>query len=174
VHYIVHDYSSRQVAGVGLMEERNIRQRSFHRAAIDFRLAAGNIFCSPRSRLRKANGMIKILSLARLCIYPKEPTGRSMFVSTSDLEAFTGLKRPGAQARFLDKLGICYVRRQDGSIALRQAELDAHTLSRPSLAPRSAQNREPRVLVAGVDYPLSPGQRRWQARLERLGRKDRK
>jgi hypothetical protein len=32
-----------------------------------------------------------------------------MFVSAGDIEAFTGLKRPSAQARFLDRLGIKYV-----------------------------------------------------------------
>lgn len=92
-----------------------------------------------------------------------------MFVSDADLKAFT-LKRPAAQARFLDKLGICYVRRPGGSIALRLAELDAHTHSRPALVSQPVQKREPRLRMAGIDYPMSPGERRWQARRERLER----
>ena len=93
-----------------------------------------------------------------------------MFVSDADLKAFTGLKRPAAQARFLDKLGIRYVCRPDGSIALRQAELDAHTLSRPALSPPPVQKREPRLRFPGIDYPLTPGEQRWQARRQRLER----
>jgi hypothetical protein len=52
-----------------------------------------------------------------------------MFVRPEDLVAFTGLKRSSAQARFLARLGIRFVVRLDGSIALRQAELDAHTFA---------------------------------------------
>jgi hypothetical protein len=54
-----------------------------------------------------------------------------MFVRAADLEMFTGLKRPRAQARFLEERGIKFVRRNDGSIALRLLELDRHTLSKP-------------------------------------------
>lgn len=55
-----------------------------------------------------------------------------MFVPPEILEEFTGLKRPSAQKRFLDTLGIRSVARLDGSLAVRQGELDAHTLSKPS------------------------------------------
>lgn len=55
-----------------------------------------------------------------------------MFVPAETLEDFTGLKRPSAQKRFLDGLGIKSTERADGSLAVRQEELDAHTLSRPS------------------------------------------
>ena len=55
-----------------------------------------------------------------------------MFVPAETLEEFTGLKRPSAQKRFLDDLGIKSTERADGSLAVRQEELDAHTLSKPS------------------------------------------
>jgi hypothetical protein len=74
--------------------------------------------------------------------------GEPMFVSTADLEAFGGLKRAAAQARFLNKLGIRHVRRQDGSIASRQAELDAYTLSNIAMGSRATQTLEPRLLLA--------------------------
>lgn len=54
-----------------------------------------------------------------------------MFVPTDVIEHFTGLKRPSAQKRFLDQLGIKCTERADGSLAVRQEELDAHTLSKP-------------------------------------------
>lgn len=52
-----------------------------------------------------------------------------MFVSHEALEEFTGLKRPTAQKRFLDAVGIKNIERLDGSLAVRREELDAHTLS---------------------------------------------
>lgn len=54
-----------------------------------------------------------------------------MFVSTDQIESFTGKKRHSAQARFLAARSIRFTERDDGSIALRQEELDRHTLSRP-------------------------------------------
>ena len=53
-----------------------------------------------------------------------------MFVGAEQLEAFTGKKRPSAQARFLDRCDMKYIERPDGTIALRQEELDRHTLTR--------------------------------------------
>lgn len=53
-----------------------------------------------------------------------------MFVPSEALEEFTSLKRPSAQKRFLDALGIKNIERVDGSLAVRQEELDAHTLSK--------------------------------------------
>lgn len=61
-----------------------------------------------------------------------------MFVSAEDLIAFTGLKRSSAQARFLAKHHIKFMLRLDGSIALRQEELDRHTLSEPTGASKVA------------------------------------
>jgi hypothetical protein len=55
-----------------------------------------------------------------------------MFLSAKDLEQLTGLKRPGAQARWLSTRGYKFERRVDGTIALRLDELDAHTLSKSS------------------------------------------
>lgn len=52
-----------------------------------------------------------------------------MFISTEELEAFTGKRRPSAQARFLDRCDMRYIERADGTIALRQEELDRHTLT---------------------------------------------
>ncbi len=52
-----------------------------------------------------------------------------MFVPPEALQEFTGLKRPTAQKRFLDAVGIKNIERLDGSLAVRQEELDAHTLS---------------------------------------------
>lgn len=54
-----------------------------------------------------------------------------MWVPPEELAAFTGKKRPSAQKRFLDGLGIKAIERDDGSLAVRQEELDAHTLSHP-------------------------------------------
>ena len=54
-----------------------------------------------------------------------------MFVTETDVQNFTGKKRPSAQARFLERLGMKFTRRLDGSIALRQEELDRHTLTKP-------------------------------------------
>jgi len=54
-----------------------------------------------------------------------------MFLSNEDVVALTGRKRPSAQARFLHSLGMKFMRRLDGSIALRQEELDRHTLTKP-------------------------------------------
>jgi hypothetical protein len=60
-----------------------------------------------------------------------------MFVSAEQLEVFTGKKRPSAQARFLDRWDMKYIERGDGTIALRQEELDHHTLTRrPEVKPR--------------------------------------
>ncbi len=53
-----------------------------------------------------------------------------MFVSPEQLEVFTGKKRPSAQARFLDRWNMKYIERGDGTIALRQEELDRHTLTK--------------------------------------------
>ncbi len=53
-----------------------------------------------------------------------------MFVNPEQLEVFTGKKRPSAQARFLDRWNMKYIERGDGSIALRQEELDRHTLTK--------------------------------------------
>jgi hypothetical protein len=53
-----------------------------------------------------------------------------MFVSAEQLEAFTGKKRPSAQARFLDRCDMKYIERPDRTIALRQEELDRYTLTR--------------------------------------------
>lgn len=61
-----------------------------------------------------------------------------MFVSPEALGEFTGLKRPSAQKRFLDALGIKNIERLDGSLAVRQEELDAYTLSRP---PKDSKRR---------------------------------
>jgi hypothetical protein len=63
-----------------------------------------------------------------------------MFVSKPDLEMLTGKFRYAAQARVLDSLGLKYTRREDGSVALRQAELNAHSLTapRPAASPRRA------------------------------------
>ncbi len=55
-----------------------------------------------------------------------------MFVSAEQLEALTGKTRPSAQARFLDRWNIRYIERADGTIVLRQEELDRHTLARLS------------------------------------------
>jgi hypothetical protein len=61
-----------------------------------------------------------------------------MFVPSEALEEFTGLKRPSAQKRFLDVLGIKNIERLDGSLAVRQEEIDAHTLSKP---PKDSKRR---------------------------------
>jgi hypothetical protein len=55
-----------------------------------------------------------------------------MFVSAEHLEVFTGKRRPSAQARFLDRCDIKYIERADGTIALRQEELDRRTLTKAS------------------------------------------
>jgi hypothetical protein len=59
-----------------------------------------------------------------------------MFVGTDVLEQLTGKKRPSAQARFLLARfpKIIFLFRGDGTIALRQEELDRYTLS-GSVAP---------------------------------------
>lgn len=57
-----------------------------------------------------------------------------MFVTESVIAELTGKERYSAQARFLDARGYKYETRDDGSIALRQDELDAHTLSNPGKA----------------------------------------
>jgi hypothetical protein len=53
-----------------------------------------------------------------------------VFVSAEQLEAFTGKRRPSAQARFLDRWDMKYIERADGSIALRLEELDRQTLTK--------------------------------------------
>lgn len=64
------------------------------------------------------------------------------FVSPKELEGLTGLKRPSAQARWLAARRYKFERRADRNhtIALRQDELDAHTLT------KSAQLLRKRVL----------------------------
>ena len=57
-----------------------------------------------------------------------------MFATQHAIYEFTHKKRPSAQARVLDSFGLKFTRRPDGTIALRQEELDAHTLSRPAQA----------------------------------------
>lgn len=52
------------------------------------------------------------------------------FVSYEEICGFTGYKRPKAQRRFLLERGIICHFRADGSVALRQDEYDAHTLSK--------------------------------------------
>jgi Domain of unknown function (DUF4224) len=54
-----------------------------------------------------------------------------VFVAEQDIQIFTGKRRPSAQARCLHRLGIRHTRRLDGTIALRQEELDRHTLTKP-------------------------------------------
>lgn len=64
-----------------------------------------------------------------------------MFLSADELQAFTGKKRPSAQARFLDRCDMRYIERPDGTIALRQDELDRHTLTNvPALKRRRVLN----------------------------------
>jgi hypothetical protein len=64
-----------------------------------------------------------------------------MFVSAQYLEVFTGKRRPSAQARFLDRCDIKYIERADGTIALRQEELDRHTLTKaPEVKRRRSLN----------------------------------
>lgn len=58
-----------------------------------------------------------------------------MFVSQEEVEAFTGKKRYSAQARWLAEHHIAFMQRDDGSIILRQDELDRHTLSRADKKP---------------------------------------
>jgi hypothetical protein len=53
----------------------------------------------------------------------------AMFVPAGALEEFTGKTRPSAQARFLANRGLKFIQRSDGTIALRQEELDAYTLT---------------------------------------------
>lgn len=62
----------------------------------------------------------------------------SKFLSAEDLEGLTGLKRPSAQARWLAARKYKFERRADRNhtIALRQDELDAHTLTRSAQPPR--------------------------------------
>jgi len=54
----------------------------------------------------------------------------TLFVSVEALQQFTGKKRASAQARFLAQLGLKFTQRFDGTIAMRQEELDAYTLTR--------------------------------------------
>lgn len=63
-----------------------------------------------------------------------------MFVTPEQLVEYTGKRRPSAQARFIADRGLKFDVRDDGSIALRQEELDRHTLSKPELA---GQRRRP-------------------------------
>jgi hypothetical protein len=72
-----------------------------------------------------------------------------MFVPEIDVQKFTGMKRPGAQARFLAKIGMKFLRRVDGSIALRQEELDAYTLSH---AKRSKRQWEPDLSAVNSEW----------------------
>jgi hypothetical protein len=62
-----------------------------------------------------------------------------MFVTAKELEALTGKSRPSAQARFLDRWNIRYIARADGTLVLRQEELDRHTLDKA--APSTKQRR---------------------------------
>lgn len=55
-----------------------------------------------------------------------------MFVTAEQLVEFTHKQRSSAQARFLAARGIVFTTRDDGTIALRQEELDRHTLSAPA------------------------------------------
>jgi hypothetical protein len=55
----------------------------------------------------------------------------TQFVSQEDVEAFTGKKRYSAQARWLADRRIAFMQHDDGSIVLRQDEMDRHTLSKP-------------------------------------------
>lgn len=58
------------------------------------------------------------------------------FVSPETLRVFTGKKRSAAQATFLRERfpRILFVHRDDGSIALRQEELDRYTISKAQTA----------------------------------------
>lgn len=74
----------------------------------------------------------------------------SLFVSCEDIAAFTNKARYSAQARVLDGFGIRYTRRPDGSIALRQEELDAHTLTRTQ---KAKAKRDWRPDLSVIDRP---------------------
>jgi hypothetical protein len=52
-----------------------------------------------------------------------------MFATPDAIYELTHKKRPSAQAKVLESFGLKFIRRPDGSIALRQDEIDAHTLS---------------------------------------------
>lgn len=54
----------------------------------------------------------------------------TQFVNQEDIEAFTGKKRYSAQARWLAEHHVAFIQHDDGSIALRQDEMDRHTLSK--------------------------------------------
>jgi hypothetical protein len=60
------------------------------------------------------------------------------FVTPDALRVFTGKKQAAAQVRFLRERfpRILFVQRDDGSIALRQEELDLYTLSKAKEARR--------------------------------------
>jgi len=64
-------------------------------------------------------------------------SNHAMFASANAIYEFTHKSRYSAQARVLRSLGLKFTQRPDGSIALRQEELDAHTLSKAAVASKA-------------------------------------
>jgi Domain of unknown function (DUF4224) len=65
-----------------------------------------------------------------------------MFLTPESIAELTGYVRPSAQARWLSTRRYKFERRADGSITLRQAELDAHTVSKPGLSLKKAWEQD--------------------------------
>lgn len=71
----------------------------------------------------------------------------SMFVSSTAIYDLTHRRRFSAQAKVLDELGMKCTRRPDGSVALRQEELDRFTLSCPRATMKKRQDWRPSLSV---------------------------
>lgn len=78
------------------------------------------------------------------CTAAQSARSSALFVSVEQLVELTGKVRPAAQAKWLEVSGLKFMRRGDGSVALRLAELDEHTLSAPAAATASKANVLPK------------------------------
>ena len=63
-----------------------------------------------------------------------------MFLSTEDLEALTGYRKPALQRRWLVANGYRFDVRADGRPALLRSQVEARQLSAPHVASRAEPN----------------------------------
>lgn len=98
-----------------------------------------------------------------------------MALSFKDLCRVLDCKQSASLKRILKARGIRWIPDRRGRPTTSEAEYD-----RAIVAPERAltftkpPQREPRLRLPGVDYPMSPGELRWQARRERLAREKKK
>lgn len=69
-----------------------------------------------------------------------------MFLSNSDVEQLTGYQKPTAQARWLEQVGLPYLKGGDGKLKVLRLAVE----QKLGAAPANKPNREPKLRLDGL------------------------